>query len=184
MHRRKAMAVSQVFIYITSIIVIALVLLFGYKAIVFFMGQMQTSDRLQFERDIKSAVEELRSDYGTVKEREFVVPAPYREICFVDIDLVYNIPPPIPNLVFNVHPIIADSVNSHVEKNMFLDESTSFYVGKISVEDSPPYKCSLNPNPTSPIPQQYLCLCVNPTQGRIKLLFEGAGKTTKISLVT
>lgn len=154
----KKSQTSQIFIYILSIILVSLILLYGYKSINHFMTRANEVAYIKFETDLKSIVEIMGPDHGSVKRQEFSTD--YKTICFVDSDEIGG-----PGIV-GIHPVINNFIISGVNNNVFLitpDESVekSFDVGRIKVDSK--------------------FLCLDSVKGRIRLEFEGMGDRTKIS---
>ncbi len=83
---KKALAISQVFMFLVMIITFAVIMLFGYKAIAGFLEQGQKVEFVQFKNDLESAVRRISLDYGSVRLEEFYLPPSYRKICFLDLD--------------------------------------------------------------------------------------------------
>ena len=97
-------------------------------------------------------------DFGSVKVKEFAVPGIINTVCFVT-----NYPS-FPTLSSTKYPIIEDSVNSKVNKNVFLIDKNveeSFFTGKISMEED--------------------LFCVPVIGNKIELRMEGMGDHTFIS---
>ena len=150
--------ISQVFIYLMTIIVAAFILFYGYRAISVFTEKSEQVSFIQFKNDMENTVTALSLDFGSVKVKEFALPGNINTLCFVS-----NYPSML-NLNNSKYPIIENSVNSGVRKNVFLigngiDES--FYVDNIEAAES--------------------LLCMDAVSGKIKLRMEGKGDHTLIS---
>ena len=161
---KKAQIISQVFIYILAIFLIAFVLGYGYKAIDSFRQKTEQISYIKFKTDLENAVKAVRTDFGTVSIKEFQVPSGYKEICFVEN--YFDLDPNFASSFEADYPLIVDSVSSGIEKNVFLVKDVSmesFYVGKIDVS-----------------PDLY-CL---PAGSAIKLSIEGRGDHVVISSAT
>lgn len=159
--KNKRSQANQVFIYILSVIIIGIILLFGYRAISQFGEKAEQVSYIKFKTDIQSIVRTMSSDYGSVKREEFIVGSVYKQICFVDSDATVS------TLSDDIHPVIKDMVGSGVDKNTFLMTDSieeSFNVGKLEVDDDGPDSF----------------ICINSINGRIKVEFEGLGDRTKI----
>ncbi len=81
----KAQTISQVFIFMIAAITFAAILFFGYKAVTQFTQKGEQVELIAFKTDLESAVGELATKYGSVRVREFTLPATYEQICFVDM---------------------------------------------------------------------------------------------------
>ena len=147
--------IGQVFVYIVTIVVVGLILLFGYNAIMTVKGKSDEIILTKFKSDVANMVEITASDFGTVKIKSFELPARYTKACFVKNKGGF---PDASSTLFNKYPIMKDSVQDKVNKNLFLVEDsvrTSFFVGDIDVTDG--------------------VLCFSATNNKIKVKFEGKG---------
>lgn len=79
----KKSQISQVFTYIAAILVIGLLVIFGYKAINMMLGKQCDAQRAIFEKNMLSLIDEY-SDYGSVHEETIRVPCDTNEVCFAD----------------------------------------------------------------------------------------------------
>ena len=155
---RKGQLIGQIFIYIIAIILVAFILGYGYKAVVSFRQKSEQVSYIKFKTELQNAVETITSDFGSVKVIDLSVPRNFERVCLVKSY------PSLPTLSGTNNPIIEDSVNSGVERNVFLVENIakdSFYVGKIDVS-----------------PDLY---CVDIVSGIVRLRLEGKGDHTLIS---
>ena len=154
----KGQMIGQVFIYIITLVLISFLLFYGYRAISAFKEKSDKVSYIQFKNDMENTIETLSLDFGSIKVRQFTVPANINIICFVR-----NFPS-MPRLSDTKYPIIEDSVNSNISNNVFLISGTveeSFFTGKIS--------------PTEDL------FCVPAIKGKIELRMEGMGDHTSIS---
>ena len=151
--------ISQVFIYVTTLLIVALVLFYGYRAISTFKERADQVSFIQMKNDIENAIESISVDYGSVKTREISLPIDVREVCIVSSY------PGLPDLSGTQYPLIEDSVNSRVMKNIFLigqqNAGESFYVEKIYIEDD--------------------ILCVPSISNKLVLKMEGMGNHAVVS---
>ena len=153
----RAQMEQQTFIYILSLIGVAFILIFGYKAINDISKKDDQVVLIQFQNKLKNDVESLSSDYGSVKVREYNLPSGFDEICFVDLENVN--PELIPN-----RPIMEDSIQSGVKKNIFSlreNDIETFYIEGFKLSD--PYWS-----------------CIQPKSGNIELRIEGIGNAAFI----
>ena len=168
---KKSQIMGQVFIYILAIVIFSMVLLYGYKAIKGFTKQQEDITLIQLKTQVAQTIESISYDTGTVRSPSFDIPAKYKQVCFADLSKLSeatSIGGPCYSTVWRPreYPIICDSWEAGVEKNLFLVatlEEEPYYVGNITVDN------------------QYGLLCINATQGKIKLRLEGLGDKTKIS---
>lgn len=165
---KKSQVIGQIFIYILAIILIAFVLGYGYKTIAAFRQKTDQVSFIKFKNELQNAVKTITTDFGSVKIKEFQVPGNYNKICFVRSHESFPASSSIPSN----YPIIRDSVDSDVEKNVFLVKNIakdSFYIGKIKVVTT-----DLNYIPTG-------LYCVDVKNTMIKLRLEGKGNHVVIS---
>lgn len=133
---KKSQLYSQIFIYILTLVLISLILVYGYKYINDFKKRAEKLSCLKFEKDMQNSIQLLLSDFGSVKRKELKLCSGYKQICFVETFRQFNRNFPTSN-VDPIDPLILDSVQSGTEKNVFLVGNTakeSFYAGKISLE--------------------------------------------------
>jgi len=160
---------GQVLIYILTIVLVSVILVYGYNAINNFKERAEQVTLLKFERDLGNLMEALAPDYGSQKTRGFLLPGGMKSICFVDTyDRVIDIPD-------RTNPIIKDSVKPYIEdrnrleiKNVFLLDDTvreSFTI---------PVKMDLDGDDI---------LCIESIGGRVTLKIEGKGDGVEISEV-
>lgn len=172
----KKSQVQQIFIYVVAIILFALILAYGYKAINDFRKRTDDISLLQLEKDISSTVKRVAPDYGTIVKKELSIPLGYKKICFVDLvtpSLVYTNEKICEDVTGNTdyNPIVCDSWKDGAGYNMFgiSDKDTLTYdVGKIKIE----YDNNGNL-------QHYFCSDV--VNGRITLRLEGKGNHVLLS---
>lgn len=158
MKNRKSQAHTQIFIYILSTVLVALILLFGYKSIMNFTSKAEQVSYIKFKTDLESVVKAIAPDYRSIKRGEFIIGKDYRAICFVDSDVA-------PGATLSTqYPIIQEIIDSRSKENTFLvtdHVEEKFYVGKIEVHND--------------------FICINSTKGRVRIQFEGLGDRTNIT---
>ena len=154
--RNRAQISSQIFVYILAAVVIAVILLVGYKAISTILGFTSQVPIDDFKVDFESNVHKLARSYGSIKKFEITLPDKFDTICFIDSmneEEEFEISANIDNV------FIEDIVSDNVQKNVFLlkDEiiEESFYVENMDVL------------------RDYLCI---ENKGLMELWFEGTGK--------
>ena len=156
---KRSQLYSQIFIYILTIILISMILVYGYNAIQNFKERAEHVACLKFRNDLKSSVESISSDFGTVKRKELQLCLSYTKVCFVETFNNFNKDAPLTD-----DPIIKDSIISDTGKNTFLIEDIakeSFYVGNISVDPD--------------------VLCIDAINNKISLKLEGKGNHVLLS---
>lgn len=159
---KKGQVIGQIFIYVITIVLVSFLLLFGYQAITTFKGKADQVSFLQFRNNLQNTIEVLTTDFGSVKVKDFFIPGNIDTVCFVQSF------PEIPDIISNPdidnYPIIKDSVQAQINKNVFLISKNieeSFYTGKISLSD------------------EFFCFLV--VRGEIKLKMESKGNHVFIS---
>ena len=154
----KGQMIGQVFIYLITLVLVSFLLFYGYRAISTFKEKTDQVSYIQFKNDLQNTIETLSLDFGSVKVKQFTVPDNINVVCFVR-----NFPG-MPSLSGTKYPIIEDSVNSGLDKNVFLisdNVEESFFAGKISSKED--------------------LFCAPATAGKIGLRMEGMGDHTSIS---
>jgi len=142
-NRKGQSSPSQIFVYLFSAIVAAMVLLYGYSVI-----QKMGKDNIQMQKmelkiGVENTVKEMAPDYGSVRKLKVKVPIIYKLVCFASSQCILGTTgTTCPREKFlggiNSYPLIADSVESNINKNMFLlpDGSESYDIGTIEVFDA------------------------------------------------
>lgn len=165
---------GQVFIYITAVVVFAVVLIFGYKAITGFLDKGEQVAYVTFKTDLEKAVKNVYLDYGTVvtynARNPMMVPSAYKRVCFIDLDYEGDkLHSGLCQLGSDDYHAVAcgvwQSTHSWAEgdQNVFLEP---LGMGPIKV-----YKIKMA--------EGYVCLPA--VQGRIEMRLEGMGSYTLIS---
>ena len=157
---KKGELAGQIFVYIVTIILIGMVLLYGYRAIDSFRKRSEEVSYLKFKTELESAVKLTASDYGSVKREAFDVSGGYQGVCFVDLDNI-NVNS---NKDIAEYPLIKDSIAGGVKDwNVYFPnmEADPFYIGKIYVQGG--------------------FLCLPATSGKLTIRIEGRGDRAVIS---
>jgi hypothetical protein len=168
---RKAQ-ISQVFTYITAMLVIGLLIVFGYKSIDLMLGKQCDAKRVIFEKSLLEFIDEY-SDYGSVHEEVMKTPCDAKEICFANATYCPNDPynpyyPPISYYYPDADSVITAAVED-CKANIFIKSeftetlmNPNKFSTKISLGDVDTFKCFKVKN------------------SQVKLLFTGFGSRTKI----
>lgn len=145
-------------------LVISLVLLYGYRSISTMQERAKQVDILSLKNEVIKAVEKVSNDYGTVRAPTFNIPREYTEICFIDIDHS-----PAGELQTE-HPLVYEA---------WVDESANVFLIKKLVEES--FMVGEEDKSLIDIddPNDYLCFEV--INGRVKVKLEGTGGQAKLS---
>ncbi|MDO8740234.1 MAG: hypothetical protein Q7J54_01525 [Candidatus Woesearchaeota archaeon] len=165
----KAEVQNLVFVFMLALLVIGLVMIFGFKAISDLMVKSTEADFIRFKTALERDIGAISTEAGSSELLDLKLPVGYNQMCFVDDDLIGSPSPPA-----NLNPIIKNSISSGIQKNIFLIKSRasaeSFYVGKINIPDPDPTD-SANP----------LFLCTDTSSGRVAFRITGRGNYVEIS---
>lgn len=165
---------TQIFIYILSMIIVGLVLLYGYNAIKGFRERQETVSLIELENQLENTIKAMSSEYGSIKKQTMPLTG-FEMICFVDRELVgrtqvqctYDANIPIENhnnqKVRDSWSIVEDSINDGTA-NIFLvpDGTVNYKIGNIQVEGDG-------------------CICIEKTGNDVIFRVEGLGNGVKIS---
>lgn len=113
--KKGVMIASQVFIYIMGMIVIIMVMVYGFKVIAGMRENSESIALINFQNSLSSTVTKLAIEYGSVTNKEFVVPPKYDRVCIIDQDETH--PSSIPAYM---HPIIYNFWQGDTPDNFFL----------------------------------------------------------------
>jgi hypothetical protein len=161
-----------VFTYIAAILVIGLLVVFGYKAIDMMLSKQCDAKRVLFEKDLLDFIDQY-SDYGSVQEELMKAPCNAKEICFANASLCPNDPnnpyyPPISNSYYPAADSVITASVEDCKANIFIKSeftetlmNPTKFSGKIALEGEP-----------------LQCFKVN--NGQIRLVFTGLGSKIKI----
>ena len=165
---KKGLGIGQVFIFIVVALTFALIMIFGYKAIIQFLQRAETIELVQFKTDIERSVERIYTQFGSVNIEKFKTPARYAQVCFVDMDAPYDA------ALCQEDPIACsvwkDSQEyASVSKNVFLQPSHE------GIPEIKVHKITI----ASQDGKNYLCLPI--VKGSFSLQLEGKGDHTELS---
>ena len=83
---KKAQVAGQIFIYITAIVVVGLIIVYGYSAIKGFTQKGEQVEYINLKTSMENSFRSIISDYGSIKRPNLDIPSKYSMICFVDKD--------------------------------------------------------------------------------------------------
>ncbi|MBI2124885.1 hypothetical protein HYT92_03780 [Candidatus Pacearchaeota archaeon] len=168
MKRRKfqkflkiAQLYGQVFIYLLTIILISIILIYGYSSIKNFRQKTDEVVIIKFQKDLKNAIESIANDYGSISRKELQLTDDATKVCFVESVDSFDKANPLSNT--RLDEIVKDSIKSS-DKNVFLMEKSirsSFFAGKISVDRD--------------------VLCIKSSINKVTLRLEGKGDHAALS---
>ncbi|MBN2454103.1 hypothetical protein JXB11_01005 [Candidatus Woesearchaeota archaeon] len=158
-----AKAQSDVFKYIFAVLLIALIFIFGYRALFGVGEQVEISRYSEFKAELSSDITSAALHFGSAKLASYSVPSFVSEVCFYgpseDESALDDSCSPLPE-----YPLVQDSVSDSSGKNVFL-------LGELPEAVFMPYVntgiCPLR------------CFKVN--NGKLSLFMNGMGNTTIIS---
>ena len=163
---RQGEGVSQIFIFIITIITFALIMIFGFKAIIGFINDTQKIQLVQFKSDLENSIDQLHSEFGAVRKEEFFIPGDFKQICFIDLDYTPN--PEEAAALCQLNQIACE----------VWKESSGFESEEENVFLTPPAEARIK---VSRIGLEQGVLCVPIRNGKFSLMLEGRGDRTKIS---
>ncbi len=158
---KKAIS-SEIFIYIFGMIVVGIILIFGYQKIAQLTEAQNSIEIPRLQKQIESLAKSAMGS-GNVILEDVVLPKGFEEICIIDLDKAAS-------TSLNTgtdedkRPIIYDSWSDKIQKNVYLvgKKTESFYIDK------------LKPSGAVGV------VCIKLTDGRAKLRFEGKGSYTLV----
>lgn len=161
---RKSQIQTQVFVYILSMIVISLILLYGYNAIKGFREKQEQITGIELENQLKALINSASPKYGSIEKGDLAMPSEYNMICFVD-----NTKMGYDNNDCGLQEPSAAIVKDAIQfstANIFLipDGSKNFKIGNIKVDDSSG------------------CICITKTGSNAVFRVEGLGSGVRISI--
>ncbi len=163
--RKRGMIAGQVVIYIMGIVVVMLVIIYGYKAIQGFRKQSEQIALVSFQKDLERSVERMAGEYGSVETKSFALPPGFEKLCLIDQSKARpsTRPAEMPGVVYALW-------DSSTEDNAFLVGKTvhPFFIGDSETR-----------TPLFEIGSGYVC--TKGAAGRITLRIEGVGNKAKIS---
>ena len=155
---RQSQLYGQIFIYILTITLVAIILIYGYSSIKRLQNTAEKVACVKFKNDMQNAVETIQSDFGSVRKEEIELCSNYKKACFVNSFPVIN------KFSITTDPFIKDSLLSETGNNIFLVDNVakeSFYGGNISVDTD--------------------VLCIDDINNKISLRLEGLGDHVLLS---
>lgn len=81
---KKAQTPGQIFIYIIAIVVVGMIIAYGYSAIKSFGQKGEQVEYITLKTGLESSIKSISSDYGSIKRPDINVPGKYELVCFVD----------------------------------------------------------------------------------------------------
>ena len=151
---------SQPLVYILGLIILSLILFYGYRSIRTVQEPAETIAVERFKAELARDISTISNEYGSVINEDYWLPDGFNEICLVDLVGIDKVNPN--HLV--VHPLVKDSVMSSVKDNVFIigpQQFEGFYVEELNLP-----------------PPHFVC---RKTDDRyIRLQFEGRGDSATV----
>ena len=178
---RTAQIQSQVIVYILAVIIMAMILIFGYKAFIDMNQKACEIQRIQFRSDLKSDIASIGITQDS-KLKSYRLPCGnYRQVCFVNLDHTDGANNDVIaqmkdlNIAFSVKDAVSSMIPSGpgttpaARKNMFLCPpcGDQEYVGNITLLDDQGADTVFR--------------CFNVSQGTLTLRIVGLGDMAQIS---
>lgn len=178
----KKSQAQQVFIFMLAIFLAAMILLFGYKIITSFMGDIDKTALIDFQTKIEGGVRKMSTKYNSVQRLDLRIPGGFNRVCILEQGYSYkdqtsvcpgnelggktdsdgDYPPDI-----DYDPILCQLWPTEVgQENVYLypfSDAVSIKTGKIKIGNGNGY------------------LCLKPVNGQISLRLEGRGDHTIIN---
>ena len=166
--------VSQIFVYITAIIIFGVIFLFGYKAINHFLDESDKVGYITFKTDMEKAVRTIKNDFDSVivysAERPLRVPSRYTEVCFVDFGFTRGACPA------ELSPAACDSWKTYPDWEQTTANVFTVPDGPVQIKVTPVKLADVQGNPVS-----HLCVA---TRGRVDVRMVGKGSYTLVSAIS
>lgn len=164
MFSRKGQA-EKVFMYAVTLIIVAMILLFGYKAIVKVVSHDEMATTAQFINTLRNRID-TGSSYGRISTEDFTPGERFKAICFV----VEEDPDDLNEELLRKYPWAADVAES--EDNVFLYDGETINPFKIDpFEIDKTDKYAYGPD----------ALCIPIMNGDFSIRIEGLGDRTRIT---
>ena len=171
---RKAQ-MSQVFTSIIVILVVGVLVVFGYKAFSDITKTDCERQRATFEKSLTTYLDEY-TDKESVHEKTLRVPCDVKEVCFVDYNYCDGSMVPITSSPYNVvDPVVLSSVDYMT--NGGVCTANIFLMGEFT--ETLKFSKKLSDKISLAGGASYDCFKV--TNGQIKIVFEGQGRKTLLS---
>jgi len=150
---KKGQIQGQVFIYVLTLIITGMILIYGYNAIKSINENANQVEFANFKTTIKSDFEKMSSDYGSVKTMSYNVPSKLKEVCFYQEGEG--------SLPEDLNPLIKDSISDETGSNVFLvigDAIEPMDLSRLEIKN-----------------EGYNLLCIKISSNILKLRLEGLG---------
>ena len=139
--KKRGQIDSHVFVYMLTIVIVAGIIVMGYKFISRSSKVMDKGELFQFRNKLSFDIKSVGNDYGTFKKITYTLPRNLQEVCFVDLNKKGDI---LSSKLIDFYPVIKDVLNSNLSKNVFfmgLSDEQSFYIPNTAINHYPFMSC-------------------------------------------
>ncbi|NOZ80659.1 MAG: hypothetical protein GXP63_03205 [DPANN group archaeon] len=84
--KKKGQIIGQIFVYLMGIVIIGMIVLYGYKVILNFQGKTEDVALVTFKTTLQRSLREMAIEYGSVKMQMLTLPSDFNRVCFTDIN--------------------------------------------------------------------------------------------------
>lgn len=172
---RKGQIAGQIFIYAIAVVVVGLIIVYGYSAIKGFRDKGEEVEYITLKTNIENSIKSIASDYGSIKRPSFHVPSKYSMVCFVDKSKADTSAPGASDICSShdkdkLWPIACEGWKAG-RNNVFLipDGSDAFDVGDIAI---------VSEDGTQPLSD----VCIPNLNGKLNLQLKGLGNQVEVSM--
>jgi len=154
---RKAQMIGQVFVLVIAALVFILILWYGYSAISNFLKSSEQVALVDFKSSLASGVNQIKSDYGSVRKLSLRIPRRFNTLCVVSSDVSADV-----GDFKQRFPVFFEAWQTGSE-NVFL----------VPKQESPVFV------PDISVPGGYFCI---PVSGVMDLRLKGLGDRAEVSV--
>lgn len=172
----KKSQVSHVFVFALGIVIVALIMIFGYKVVKELGAKGEETELIRFKTQLVSDVKITQP--GDVYEKSYTIPRGYSEVCFVDDNIEVGfwwcseVDKTCTEFSDN-HGVLHNAIVSKVKDNVFLVGKSGFdsiFVGKIDLGKG------LNPYSDSEREEFYAVYCFEIKNSKLNIILERQGE--------
>lgn len=84
---KKGQIAGQIFIYVIAVVVVGLIIVYGYSAIKGFSQRGEEVEYIGLKTTIENSVKGITSDFGSIQRPDISIPGKYEYVCFVNKEL-------------------------------------------------------------------------------------------------
>ena len=119
-HSKKAQPIGQIMMYLVAVIILSLIIGYGYTAITHFRERGDEVIYIKFKYELKELVKKTAHDYDSTLKEVLDVPAKYASLCFIDVSKEENA------AIKDEGPflLVYDSWETGASQNVFLVEES------------------------------------------------------------